>query len=363
MGSTTLQKTCPSRLRLPERLGSASRRSRLAQQALCAVPESKLFLTQAADQLMDRGWIVDDDFDAMLTEKMREQFVARFHDPLKTSTERFIWDYWYVPNQYALMRTTAEAFFDDDTYQQLERRILEWAGTLGLRQCSPMWLSYYVDGHAQELHTDAPHGPFAFVLSLTDWPARKFTGGETQLLKQELLNNSYWASSQSAIEVEDMFDFVEPQFNRLTVFDPRIPHGVRQVRGVRDPREGRLVVHGWFTEPSPFFEGDIDHDIASEILNDVCSELYSELSSLPRASGVLIPCLTINAAGDVECIDILSCTLQFPDPTVDRFACVDAILEQIEAAFDARALFLPALPAISRSEGDARTITLPFVFD
>ena len=48
---------------------------------------------------------------------------------------------------------------------------------------------------------------------------------------------------------------VQPQFNRLTVFDGRFPHGVRPVEGTRDPLKSRLVLHGWFTEPTPFFEG------------------------------------------------------------------------------------------------------------
>ncbi len=26
--------------------------------------------------------------------------------------------------------------------------------------------------------------------------------------------------------------------------DPRFPHGVREVHGTKDPREGRLVLHG-----------------------------------------------------------------------------------------------------------------------
>ena len=48
---------------------------------------------------------------------------------------------------------------------------------------------------------------------------------------------------------------VEPRFNRLTVFDGRYPHGVRPVEGTRDPLKARLVLHGWFTDPTPFFEG------------------------------------------------------------------------------------------------------------
>ena len=46
-----------------------------------------------------------------------------------------------------------------------------------------------------------------------------------------------------------------PRFNQLLVFDPRLPHGVRPVEGTRDPRAARLVLHGWFTQPAPFFQG------------------------------------------------------------------------------------------------------------
>lgn len=42
---------------------------------------------------------------------------------------------------------------------------------------SPIWMSYYTDGCLQELHCDSFHGPFAFVLSLTHWDSRPFTGG------------------------------------------------------------------------------------------------------------------------------------------------------------------------------------------
>jgi hypothetical protein len=48
---------------------------------------------------------------------------------------------------------------------------------------------------------------------------------------------------------------VDPLYNRLTVFDPRLPHGVRPVAGTREPRLARVVLHGWFTEPTPFFTG------------------------------------------------------------------------------------------------------------
>jgi len=48
---------------------------------------------------------------------------------------------------------------------------------------------------------------------------------------------------------------IEPHFNRLTLFDPRSPHGVQLVEGTMDPLQSRVVLHGWFTSPTPFFEG------------------------------------------------------------------------------------------------------------
>lgn len=61
------------------------------------------------------------------------------------------------------------------------------------------------------------------------------------ILKPHVLD--YWRSFQPGIGLEEkhFIDTVEPHFNRLTVFDPRFPHGVRPVGGTRDPLKGRLV--------------------------------------------------------------------------------------------------------------------------
>jgi hypothetical protein len=69
----------------------------------------------------------------------------------------------------------------------------------------------------------------------------------------------YWRDFDSGrgLEYDDLFSTIEPLFNRLTVFDARLPHGVRRVEGERDPRGARLVLHGWFTEPEPFFDGGL----------------------------------------------------------------------------------------------------------
>lgn len=75
------------------------------------------------------------------------------------------------------------------------------------------------------------------------------------ILQPHVLN--FWQdfSADRGMELRDLVTLIEPKFNQLTVFDPRFPHGVRPVSGTRDPLKARLVLHGWFTEPSPFFTG------------------------------------------------------------------------------------------------------------
>ena len=60
------------------------------------------------------------------------------------------------------------------------------------------------DVRLQELHADSPHGPWAFVLSLTDWEHRGFTGGETVIFKPHMLD--FWSSFDPAkgFEFKDM---------------------------------------------------------------------------------------------------------------------------------------------------------------
>ena len=109
---------CRFRAHRPSRLLSAD-----------AAGKDRLFLTEACESLMNQGWTVDYAFAPQLVSSLREEFVSRFDNPLEISADRFIWDYWLVPDQYALMRTTAEAFFAPPTYQLLEEQVLEWAAT------------------------------------------------------------------------------------------------------------------------------------------------------------------------------------------------------------------------------------------
>ena len=185
---------------------------------------------------MRRRVIVVDRF-APEGERLRATFDDRFADPRRTHPERFAWDYWHVPGQYTALRTPAWTYFPATAYRALHRRLVEWGrATLGCHDISPPWLSLYIDGCRQELHGDLPHGPWAFVYSLTRWRGRTFRGGQTMLVRDEVLDFWHDFASVRSIEEGDLIDEVEPRFDRLVAFDPRIPHGVRPVTGTHDPR-------------------------------------------------------------------------------------------------------------------------------
>jgi len=242
---------------------------------------------------MPRGLIVSNAL-ARDAASLRAVFDARYDDPRSTRADRFAWDYWHVPGQYTHLRTPAWSYFPKRVYERFHRGLVAWGRDhLGCHDISPPWLSLYVDGCRQELHGDLPHGPWAFVLSLTRWRGRVFTGGETLMLRDDVLD--FWAGFRSVRGVEEgeLVRAIEPVFGRLTVFDPRVPHGVRCVRGTHDPRDGRLVIHGWFVQPRPFIQGALRASALSSRVDELTGHLGGWLGGLPMA-GLLSLAFTVD---------------------------------------------------------------------
>lgn len=242
---------------------------------------------------------------------LRDEYLNRFAQPLRADQERFVWDYWHVPDQYTLMRTSAESFFSEELYSTWLEAMSQWGfENLGCSEISPPWLSYYVDGCEQQLHADNPHGPWAFVFSLTDWAARRFRGGETQLLNPKVLD--YWREFDSSVgfEKETLFETIEPHLNRLLVFDPRVPHGVAPVWGEKDPRGARLVIHGWFLEPTPTMEGGLEGVDVQEELAEVLNPVLDSIEEDVTLNGYLAVRLEISTSGAVSHVRLLQNTLR-----------------------------------------------------
>ena len=299
---------------------------------------------------MRRSLLINDRFYAG-AKHLRGVFDARFKDPLQTPPERFVWDYWHVPEQYTVLRTPAYHYFSPADYRAFAERLVWWGRrTLGCHDISPPWLSVYVHGCRQELHADLPHGPFAFVYSLTDWAHRKFTGGETLLVREPVLD--YWEQfvSERSVNRGELIDRVEPVFNRLTVFDPRIPHGVQQVEGTHDPRAGRLVIHGWFVQPRPFVEGPLATRELSGKLVAFNREIETLLADAPPLAGVLSLRFAVTSAGAVKNVKLLCDMTRTPEAneSARRRAVASVVLNVKKLRFG--------------KQRDASSVTLPLVF-
>jgi hypothetical protein len=242
---------------------------------------------------------------------LRAHLDERFAEPRASRPDRFVWDYWHVPGQYTALRTPAWTYFPRAPYEAFHRRLVLWGRrVLGCHDVSPPWLSCYVEGCGQELHGDLPHGPWAFVYSLTRWRGRPFRGGETLILRDTVLD--HWTDFRSTrrLEKPDLFRSVEPLFGRLTVFDPRIPHAVATVRGTLAPERGRLVIHGWFVQPRPFVEGPLAPRELAARIDELSSKIRGQLAA-PLA-GLLSIGLRVTPGGAVEGVRVLSDTTRAP---------------------------------------------------
>ena len=146
---------------------------------------------------------------------LRSEFQSHFENSKSTDAKRFVWDYWYDEDQYHLIRTPAFYYFSKKNYQNFHSFLVQWGReNLGCHDISPPWLSYYIDGCYQNLHSDVPHGPWAFVYSLT--PNKKeFRGGETLILKPQTLN--YWSNfvDQKNHEYKNFVERIESKMNQL----------------------------------------------------------------------------------------------------------------------------------------------------
>lgn len=241
--------------------------------------------------------------------KLRGEFDNCFANPKSTHQKRFVWDFWYDEDQYHLIRTPAFYYFQKKIYQDFHSHLVQWGReNLGCHDVSPPWLSYYVDGCFQNLHSDVPHGPWAFVYSLT--PNKKeFRGGETLILKPKTLN--YWADFNETkdYEYDSFVDRIPSRMNQLVLFDPRYPHGVSEVKGTRDPMKSRLVIHGWFVNPRPYVVGGLSTAQVQKALNPAFEALMSILNQIQLLNGTVSLRLRVDQQGLVKGFQLLTNTL------------------------------------------------------
>lgn len=172
--------------------------------------------------------------------QLRHEYDDHFADPRQPDAARFAWDPWFVSvgdtgtklegageimeegengdtdeeelirlpgeieaskkqTQYSLKRIQTSQFFSEESYDLLVDELTALGRSVGLHAITPPWTSMYTDGDQQNWHTDAPHGPLAFVLSVCGGEG-DFEGGETILLQPQILD--FWKGFDSSKGLE-----------------------------------------------------------------------------------------------------------------------------------------------------------------
>jgi hypothetical protein len=215
---------------------------------------------------------------------LREGIESHFADPYTAGPAHQVWDYWYVPDSYTYLRTAPEKVIEiervDHFIDQLKRFALR---RLGMDTITWPFLSLYVEGCKQILHNDSRNGSFGYVYSLTRWDERRFDGGETLIFHEQ----DYWASGRfrDAGAGTAFYEKIPSRFNQLLVFDDRLIHGVPEVRGTTDPREGRIVMHGHMESRGVSVEGPLQAVLESGGLGNLDDVLATAQACVAKERG------------------------------------------------------------------------------
>jgi hypothetical protein len=141
---------------------------------------------------------------------------------------------------------------------------------------------------------------------------RRTLGGET-LVRREA--DPFRANLTQPQAGRGFYETIEPRFNRLLIFDDRLPHAVERLEGAMDPVEGRLVLHGHVSEGGPIVEGALPAESVSGPINDVLRRFREEAAAaVGLYHGPLVLRLRIAQAGSVAGCDVLLDRVLHPDP-------------------------------------------------
>ena len=247
------------------------------------------------DCLTSRFHVVDNFLAEDAALAMRGDIDAHFADPGKHTIDHQLWNYWYVPDSYTYLRTNPEKVIGRERVDAFVQALSRWAAVnMGLARVTWPNLSLYIPGCSQVLHNDSTNGRMGFVYSLTR-NDRKTIGGETIVMQDTDLFRAYLDRPSAGV---GMFDKIDPLFNRLVLFDDRVPHAVQRVEGPMDPLEGRFVLHGHISEAGVIAQGALHADQVKAALDASMIELKQQVS--PTVKGPLVVRLTISAHGSVD---------------------------------------------------------------
>jgi hypothetical protein len=249
----------------------------------------------------ERFVVVDDFLPEQHGLSMRADIEKHFSNPSgHVPPTHQVWNYWHVPGSYTYLRTTPEKVIAREKVEGFVETLRRWSAQhLGFAGITWPYLSLYVPGCLQGLHNDSTNGRLGYVYSLTP-NARKTIGGETVLVQDRDLFRS---NLDRAAAGTGLYDLVPPQFNRLVLFDDRIPHAVQRVDGSMDPLEGRIVLHGHISEAGVVAEGALAGEAIQATIHSALQDVRDFVD--PTVKGPLVFQLEIGGNGKVEASRII----------------------------------------------------------
>jgi hypothetical protein len=246
-----------------------------------------------------------------LAREMRAAVDGHFADPYKQSAEHQVWNYWFVPDMYTFLRTSPDKVIPRPLLDRFHAALTAWAwNVLGLGNVTYPYLSVYVDGCSQSIHNDSTNGRFGYVYSLT-WDRRDTRGGETIVYHEGDLYRRNLTTMTGGRG--GLYELIEPAFNRLAIFDDRMPHGVSRIEGSMNPVHGRIVMHGHISETGPGVRGPLRPDQVGPAVEEAANQALSRFDMACDPHGPIVIWLAIRADGGVDQARLVLDRLAFPD--------------------------------------------------
>jgi hypothetical protein len=270
------------------------------------MPAPEASTAPSAERDCRAGLIVIDDFlPAATATAMRNDIEDHFCEPhAHHAATHQVWNYWFVPGLYTYLRTTPEKLIAAEQIRGfVETLRARSMSTLGLADVSWPFLSLYVDGCRQGLHNDARNGRFGFVYSLTA-DSRRSVGGDTLVMHD---GDALRGNLATPAAGESFYETIAPSFNRLILFDDRLPHAVNPVEGSMDPLDGRFVLDGHIREAGPVVSGALSPAAVARSIATLLQTMAIHAGArLSLYHGFLSLCFSVEPSGRVVQCDVLA---------------------------------------------------------
>ncbi|HWW71485.1 MAG TPA: hypothetical protein VN089_16210 [Duganella sp.] len=232
-------------------------------------------------------------------EAMRAAYDLKVKDTYRQTVS---WQYFCAPQMYTYLRTVPQQVIPEPLFGRFMQHLRQWCiDNVGLIPMGVPNLHLMVNGCTLGLHSDFQNGTWGFVYSLTRWQGRKFSGGETLLMRDGV--PSY---KKHHVQGESLYELVPARFNQLLLFDDRIVHGTQTIEGGMDPLEGRIALVGHLRPTSPIVDGALDAAAARKVILEFHRQLAGRIAGYKEVQGTITFRFAVAPSGEVESVTTLT---------------------------------------------------------